>query len=177
MGKLDRFFDLPSEYPLNTDPIEPSEGVLRFPITPPSTLTRRCSAALDLVHQAADVIKGIEDHANETVKYALDVADKAIQKLQLAEKRIEELETDLQAAQACISEARVKIKESDEATKVERLRVEATERKMCQIEMRARTAEAQARENANAMTRIEEAIRTQILAKRLPLNKPTSPPA
>jgi hypothetical protein len=84
------------------------------------------------------------------------------------------LETELQSAQACISEARVKIKESDEATKVDKSRLEAAERKMCQIEMRARTAEGQARENANAVARIEEAIRTQILAKRLPLNELTS---
>jgi hypothetical protein len=45
---------------------------------------------------------------------------------------------------------------------------------MYQIEMRARTAEAQATENANAVTRIEEAIRTEILAKRIPLNRRTS---
>jgi hypothetical protein len=54
---------------------------------------------------------------------------------------------------------------------VERSRLEAAERKMCQIEMRARTAEAQAKENANTAARIEEAIRVQILEKRLPLNK------
>jgi len=166
MGNLDRLYDLP--------PIAPSEGVLHFPSTPPSTATRGCGAALDLVYQAAEVIKGIENHANEAEKYARGVADNALRKLQLAEKRIEELETELQSAQACISEARVKIKESDEARKVERSCLEAADRQICQIEMRARTAEAQARENANAVARIEQAIRTQILAKRLPLNKPIS---
>jgi hypothetical protein len=34
--------------------------------------------------------------------------------------------------------------------------------------MRARTAEAQAKENANALARIEEAIRTKLLEKRIP---------
>ena len=174
MGNLDRFYDLPSEHPFKADPIEPSEGILRFRSTPLSTATKGCGAALDLVYQAAEVIKGIESHANEAEKHARGVADNAIRKLQLAEKRIEELETELQSAQACISEARVKIKESDEAAKVDKSRLEAAERKMCQIEMRARTAEGQARENANAVARIEEAIRTQILAKRLPLNELTS---
>jgi hypothetical protein len=84
------------------------------------------------------------------------------------------LEKELQSAQACISEARIKIKESEEATKVEKARLEAAEAKMYQIEMRARTAEAQATENANAVTRIEEAIRTEILAKRIPINRRTS---
>lgn len=84
------------------------------------------------------------------------------------------METELDTAKACINEARVKIKEADEAAKIERGRLEAADRKLCQIEMRARTAEAQAKENANAVLRIEEAIRTQILANRPSLNKPTS---
>jgi hypothetical protein len=45
---------------------------------------------------------------------------------------------------------------------------------MYQLEMRARSAEAQAAENANAVTRIEEAIRTEILAKRPPLDRRSS---
>jgi hypothetical protein len=60
MGNLDRFYDLPSEHPFKADPIEPSEGILRFRSTPLSTATKGCGAALDLVYQAAEVIKGIE---------------------------------------------------------------------------------------------------------------------
>jgi len=169
MGSLDRVEDL-SGRPFKADPIELSEGLLHFPSTPPSTAARGCGAAIDLVYQAAELIRGIESHANETEKSFAD----ALKKLQLAEKRIEELEKDLHSARACISEARVKIKNSDEAAKTERARLEAAEKRMSQIEMRARTAEAQAKENANAVTRIEEAIRTQLLAKRPPLNKRTS---
>jgi DNA repair ATPase RecN len=174
MGNLDRLYDLPGDPPFDADPIEPTERILRFPRTPQPTATRGYGATLDLLYQAAEVIKGIENHVDETEKCARGIADNAIQKLQLAEKRIEELENEIQAAQACISEARFKIKESDEASKVEGARVEAAERRMCQIEMRARTAEAQVRENANAVARIEETIRAQILAKLLPLNKSTS---
>ena len=154
MGNLDRF-ENPSGRPFKADPIELSEGLLRFPSTPPSTTTRGCGAALDLVYQVAEVIQGIENHANEAEKSFAN----AVQTLQTREKRIEELEKELQSAQACISHARVKIRESDEALKIERSRLEAAERRMCQIEVRARTAEAQAKENANAVTRIEEAIR------------------
>jgi len=171
MGNLDRYYDLPSERPFKADPSEPSEGVLHFPAAPPSATSTGCIAALDLVSQAAEVIKGIENHASESEKRVRSIADKAIKELQLTENRIVELETELQSAQTCIRDARVKLKESDEAAKVERSRLEAAERKMCQIEMRARTAEAQARENSNTVARIEEAIRVQILEKRLPLNK------
>lgn len=174
MSNLDRYYALPSEHPLTADPIEPSEGVLRFPSSPPSAATRSCGDALDLVYQAAEVIKGVENQATEAERRARDIAEKALQKLQVAENRIQELETELDTAKACINEARVKIKEADEAAKIERGRLEAADRKLCQIEMRARTAEAQAKENANAVLRIEEAIRTQILANRPSLNKPTS---
>ena len=152
-----------SENRLKAVPIERSEGLKGYPSAPPPVrTTSACGAALDLVYQAAEVIEGIEDHANE----AESVVNEAFQKLRLAEERIEELEKELQSAQSCISEARIKIKESEEATKVERSRLEAAEAKMYQIEMRARTAEAQATEKANAVSRIEEAIRTEILAKR-----------
>jgi chromosome segregation ATPase len=163
MSNVDRF-ENPSGRPFKANPIELSAGLFRFPGAPPSTTRSGCGAALDLVYQAAEVIHGIENHANAAEK---DFAN-ALQTLQLAETRIEELEKELQSAQACIGEARVTIKESNEALKSERSRLEAAERKMCQIEMRARTAEAQAKENANAVSRIEEAIRSQILAKRPP---------
>jgi DNA repair ATPase RecN len=152
-----------SENRLKAVPIERSEGLRRFPSPPPSvTTTSGCGAALDLIYQAAEVIEDREDHANKAER----VVDEAFQKLRLAGERIEELEEQLQSAQACISEAHIKIKESEEATKVERSRLEAAEAKMYQIEMRARTAEAQARDSANAVISIEEAIRTEILAKR-----------
>ena len=133
MGNLDRYYDLPTERPFKADPDErsfeadqgerpfkadqgkSSERVFRFPGTTPSaTSSRGCVAALDLVSQAAEVIKGIENHASESEKHVRSIADKALQRLQLAESRIEELETELQSAQACIREARVKIKESTE---------------------------------------------------------------
>jgi chromosome segregation ATPase len=109
-------------------------------------------------------MKGVENHATEAEKIAY-------QKLQLAQRRIDELETELRTAQVCINEARVNLKESEDAARIERSRLESAESKMCELEMRARTAEAQAKENANAVARIEEAIRTQIIAKRLPPNK------
>ena len=154
--------------PFKADQGELSERVFNFPGSTPSATSKGRVAALDLVSQAVEVIKGIENHANELEKYVRSIADKAIQRLQLAEGRIEELETELQSAQVCIREARVKIKELVESANFERSRLEAAERKMCQIEMRARTAEAQAKENANTVARIEEAIRVQILEKRLP---------
>jgi hypothetical protein len=79
-------------------------------------------------------------------------------KLELAQKRIEELEAKQQSAQHCIAEARTKLKESEETSRADRSRLEAAEKKMCELEMRARTAEGQAKDNSNTLARIEEAI-------------------
>jgi hypothetical protein len=166
MGNLDRLYDEPSEYAsFEPQPIRPNERVVRHPnATPTPDVKAGNGAVLDLVFQAAELIKGIENQATEAEKASY-------QQLQLKQRRIEELETELRTAQVLISEARTKVKEVDEVARVERARLETAERRMCELEMRARTAEAQAKENATAVFRIEEAIRTQLLAKRLPPNK------
>jgi hypothetical protein len=165
MGSLDRFYNQPSEQiPFRSNPIGPKDGIMCFPVASPTADSRGYGTVLDLVCQAAEVIKGIENQAAETETISSE-------KLQLLQKRIEDLEAEKRIAELCIREARAKIKQSDEVAKVERARLETAERKMCELEMRARTAEAQAKENSNAVARIEEAIRTQLLAKRLPPNK------
>ena len=136
--------------------IEPSERAERFPSAPPSVATRDDEAVLHLVNQAAEVIKGLEDHTR-----------KAVEELKQAEKRVQELEAERRAAEACVSGAQVKINEATEALKLERSRVEAAENRICDIEARARVAEARARELGDLLVRVEEAIRTQILAKKV----------
>jgi hypothetical protein len=137
--------------------------VVRFPAEASATATNTCNAALKLVYQAAEVFKEIEDQASEVERASL-------QKLKAAEKRIEELETELSLAQVSTNEARLKLRESEELANAERPRLNAAEKRMCELEMLARTAEAKAKENASIVARIEDAIRTQLLAKRLPQN-------
>jgi chromosome segregation ATPase len=165
MGSLDRFYERPTEpSPSRHDESESHEGVLRFRNSSAVEATRDGCTAIDLVSQAAEVIKNIEDRASAE-------QEALCQKLELAQRRIEELEADLRSAQRCISEARTKLKESEEISRTDRSRLEAAEKKMCELEMRARTAEAHAKDNSSTLARIEETIRTQILAKRLPANK------
>jgi chromosome segregation ATPase len=166
VGNFDRYYDQPSEYAsFESDHLtKPKERIVRLPGAIPTADMRGNDAVLDLVYQAAEMIQGIENHATEAEKTSY-------QQLQLKQRRIEELEKELRTAQLLISEARTKLKESDAAARDERSRFEAAEKRMCELEMRARVAEAQAKENADAVARIEEAIRTQLLEKRLPPNK------
>jgi hypothetical protein len=169
MGSFDRFYtqaDDEDNRIRGHNDAERSEGVLPFRAGSPAAPTKVCTAALSLVYQAAEVIKDIENQASDAEKTSY-------QKLQIAYKRIEELEAELRSAQLCINEARVKLKESNELAKADKSRLDEAERRMCELEMRARTAEVQARENANSVMRVEEAIRTQILSRHQSSNKLT----
>jgi hypothetical protein len=103
----------------------------------------------------------MEDRAHETS----NIAQKAVGQLGLAEKRIQELEAEQQAAQTCINDSQTKIRVVGEALRQERLRVEAAENHIHQLEARAAAAEARAKENEGALARVEDAIRTQILGQ------------
>jgi hypothetical protein len=165
MGNFDRFYDQLSEHAsFESDQTRPKERVVRLPSATPTADMRGNDAVLDLVYQAAEMIQGIENHATEAEKTSY-------QQLHLKQRRIEELETELRTAQLLVADARTKLKESDAASRDGRSRLEAAERRMCELEMRARVAEAQAKENADAVALIEEAIRTQLLQKRLPPKK------
>jgi septal ring factor EnvC (AmiA/AmiB activator) len=169
MGRLDRYYnqvDYRDTRMGEYNEGERNDGVLSFRSGSPVAPAKVCGAALNLVYQAAEVIKDIESQASDAEKTSY-------QKLRIAQKRIEELETELESARLCINQARAKLQESDELAKAEKSRLDEAERRMCELEMRARTAETQARENANLVARIEEAIRTQILSRRQPPNKMT----
>ena|SRR5271154_4088938 len=97
---------------------------------------------LDFVRRAAEVIKGMEDRANEIenyAEYARGIAGEATEKLQLAEKRIEELEAKQRVSEVAVSEANVKIREAEIALNLERSLVKAAEERIRQIELRDRS--------------------------------------
>jgi hypothetical protein len=84
MGTFDRYHDQPGEQTsFKSDLIGSKEGVLQF--ASPTADARRYAAGLE-VYQAAEVIKGIENQATEAEKVSY-------QKLQIAQRRIEELVT------------------------------------------------------------------------------------
>ena len=62
-------------------------------------------AAIDLVNQAAQVIQSIEDQAAETKMRAHDLARRAAEQLNFAERRIRALESAQSAAEASLNEA------------------------------------------------------------------------
>jgi len=136
-----------------------TERVLSFP----SSTARDGNAAVDLVYQAANLVRDLENRANENAKYAQNLAERAVEKLQLAGERIQELEAERETTQGHINEANVMVREAAEALRLERSRVKAAEERLRQLEVRVRNAEARAKKSENALAQVEQAIRTHLL--------------
>jgi chromosome condensin MukBEF complex kleisin-like MukF subunit len=133
------------------------ENVLSF--ARPS-LTDRAATALNLVYQAAEVFRSMEDGAKETETRAQSMCRSAAEKLQRAEKRIEAAE---RAQQELIIEAECKLQDASRALRQAQSRIEAAEDRLTAAEFRAQAAEADAREAKQALALVEEAIRRRLL--------------
>jgi hypothetical protein len=118
------------------------------------------ATALDVVHQAADVFRSMEKHARETEARAQKLCRSAMEKLRLAEMRAE-------AAERAQRELIVKLQDACRALEQAKSRIETQEDKLTAAELRARVAEAEARETKKALTPVEEATGSVFFAQTL----------
>ena len=118
------------------------------------------AAALNLVHQAVEIFSSMEDHARETEARAQSLCKSAVERLKLAEKRIETAERERREV---INEADWKMQDASKALKHAQLRIVAAEDQLTAMEFRAQAAEAEAREAKEALALVEEAIRRRLL--------------
>jgi hypothetical protein len=133
------------------------ESILSFarPSVPNSGTT-----ALNLVYQAAEVFRSIEDRAQETEARAQALCKGALERLKLAEMRTEAAE---RARREFMTEAECKLQDASRALKQAQSRIEAAEDRLTAVEFRAQAAEAEAREAKQALALVEEAIRRRLL--------------
>jgi hypothetical protein len=121
---------------------EEGENVLAFPRRRTKPIRNDGQSAIDLVYQAAEVVGNMRDHARQTEFRAQTLCRRAIEKLRLAERRTEAAENALNLAES---------------------RIASAEARLSAAELRAKNAETKARELDQALTLIEEAIRTRLL--------------
>jgi hypothetical protein len=123
---------------------EPDEKVLEFPRGRTEPVRNDGQSAIDLVYQAAEVVGNLHHHAREIEIRAQTLCRTAHEKLRLAERRIESAENALNLAES---------------------RIASAEAKLSAAELRAKNAETRARQLDQALTLIEEAIRTRLLGE------------
>ena len=108
------------------------------------------AAVINLVHQAAELFTNMEDRARDTETRAQLLCKNALERLELAEKRIQTAERERREA---INEAHQKVRDACKAL-------------LTAVEFRAQAAEAEAREAKEALALVEEAIRSRLLSAR-----------
>jgi hypothetical protein len=133
------------------------ENVLGFS---PASAADTGATALDLVYQAADVFRGMEDHARETEARAQSLCTSALERLRLAEVRAEAAE---RVQRDFIITAERKLHDACRALQQAQSCIEAQKDKLTAAELRAEVAEAEARQAKEALALVEEAIRKRLL--------------
>ena len=118
------------------------EKVLAFPRGRTEPVRNDGQSAIDLVYQAAEVVGNIQNHARQTEIRAQTLCRNALEKLRFAETRTEAAENALNLADS---------------------RIASAEARLSAAELRAKNAETRARELDQALSLIEEAIRTRLL--------------
>jgi hypothetical protein len=126
----------------------------------PSLAPDKGATALDLVYQAADVFRGMEEHARETEARAQSLCTGALERLRLAEVRAEAAE---RAQREFINTAERKLHDACRALQQAQSCIEAQKDKLTAAELRAEVAEAEARQAKEALALVEEAIRKRLL--------------
>jgi chromosome segregation ATPase len=101
-------------------------------------------SALDLVYQAAELVGNLQEESRQTEARAKNLCRSAAERLRHAEQRAVAAESALSHAESRLSSA---------------------EARLCDADLRARNAEMRAHELDQALSRIEEAIRTRLLGK------------
>jgi len=147
----------------NSLSIEATEKILHFPNAFGSAAIAQRETALDLVNQAAEVVMSIEAQAAEFEVRSQNLVRDACEKLQLAESRIQSLEAALRLAEQGLHEAKVRAEEAEQAFNEAESRSAATEAELCAMEQRVKAAEMRADETQHTLTRVENAIRTELL--------------
>jgi hypothetical protein len=118
------------------------------------------ATALDLVYQAADVFRSIEERARETEARAQSLCRSASEKLRRAEMRAETAE---RAQRELIISAEQKLRDASRSLEQAQSRIETQQDQLTAVEFRAQAAEAEAREAKQALALVEEGIRRQLL--------------
>ncbi len=116
--------------------------------------------ALDLVHQAAEIFKGMENHARETEARAQAVCEDLAGKLRHAEAQRDAAE---RARRDVVNELNGKLQDVSRALQQAQSRIVGAEERTVAAEYRAQAAEAKLYRANQELAAVEEAIRKRLL--------------
>jgi hypothetical protein len=136
------------------------ENIVSLDPPAPRLATNDGATALDLVHQAAEIFKGMENHARETEARAQAVCEDLAEKLRLAETQRDAAE---RARRDVVNELNGKLQEVSRALQQAQSRIVGAEERTVAAEYRAQAAEAKLYRANQELAAVEEAIRKRLL--------------
>jgi chromosome segregation ATPase len=148
------------DYIGNSPSIDSPQNILRFP-EPPTRYDG--SAAIDLVSQATEMIRSIQDRAFETETRAKTLVERAIEKLRFTEARIKSAETARVAAEESLCKASAKLHEAERELARTESRIANAEIQLTNAEHSIKAAEMRAINAEKAVKQIEQAIVNQLV--------------
>jgi hypothetical protein len=118
------------------------------------------TTALNLVHQAAEIFSGMENHARETEARAQSLCESFARKLQLAEQQRDSSE---RMRREVVNELNGKLQDVSRALQLAQSRIADAEDRAVAAEFCAQSAEAQLYKANRELAAVEEAIRKRLL--------------
>jgi septal ring factor EnvC (AmiA/AmiB activator) len=143
--------------------VDSPENILTFPGGTAAPSRGDALAALDLVSQAAEVMKRIHDDAVDTEARARALAESAIEKLHGAEARVQSAEAARSAVEEALSKLRARLQEVERELTRTQARCGAAEKQLADAEQRMRAAETRAIDAEKAVNQVEDAVRVQLV--------------
>jgi DNA repair exonuclease SbcCD ATPase subunit len=147
-------------------PDESASTELSEKIVPRPTVQDEGTAALELVHQAVELIRNLEDRATDAEARAQVIAQQTVDDLEFAKRRVHSAVAQREAALAALEEANVQVQEIEEALRRAESLLADNEVQLSTAELRANTAETRASEKENELMSVEAAIRVHLLDGR-----------
>lgn len=151
------------DHTANVTSLDPPKNVLRMPRAAPSPSRSDASEILHLVTQAAEAIKEIDDRANAAETRVQSLAETAVEKLRLAETRIESAETARREAEHRLMETQERLRAAEEELSRSGARIAGTTAELNSAMQRLKAAETRAAAAERAVQQVEHAIRTQLV--------------
>ncbi|MDP3690437.1 hypothetical protein [Bradyrhizobium sp.] len=126
----------------------------------PSAPREGGATALDLVHQAAEIFKNLENQAREAEARLQSVCENLAEKLRFAEQQRDSAE---RARREVVNELNGKLQDVSRALQQAQSRIVGAEERTVAAEYRAQAAEAKLYKANQELAAVEEAIRKRLL--------------
>jgi hypothetical protein len=133
---------------------------------PPPAQQAYGTAELEVVRQAAELIRTIEARATEAETRARVTVLQAIEDMKLAKVRVHSAEEQRKSAIAALEEANSRVQEIEEALRREESQLADYEIRLSKAELHANSAEALASDTEETLTCVEAAIRIHLFEQR-----------